>query len=242
MKKIVSLLLVAVLAIGLMAGCGEEKKTIVMGTNAEFEPFEYMQGGEIVGFDVEVAKKVAEKMDAELVIENMQFTSLIAALQTKKIDFIAAGMSITEERKESVNFTTEYFDASQVIIVPIGSDIAGKEDLVGKKIGVQLGTTGEIEAQAIEGSQVESYDAAYAAILDLSNGNLVAVVLDQMPAKKLTTDNDKVMILDEELTVEAYAIAVNKDDEELLATINEVIAELQESGEYDEIYNQFFGE
>lgn len=243
MKKVISLLMVTVVIIGLISGCSKEKNTIIMGTNAEFEPFEYMQGGEVVGFDVEIAKKVAEKLGAELVIENMQFASLIAALQTKKIDFIAAGMSNTEERQKSVNFSIDYFNASQVIIVKTGSDsVRNKEDLVGKRIGVQLGTTGEIEAKNIEGATVESYDAGYAAVLDLANGKLDAVVIDQMPAKKFVANNTDVEILSEELTVETYSIAVNKEDEELLATINEVISELQTSGEYDKIYNQFFGE
>ena len=182
-------------------------------------------------------------MDVELKIENMQFTSLIAALQTEKIDFIAAGMTNTADRAKKVNFSDDYFIASQVIIVRKDSDVVmSKDDLAGKKIGVQLGTTGEIEAKTIEGATVDSYDAGYAAVMDLANGKLDAVVIDQKPAEKFVGKNDQVMILDEELTKEAYAIAVNKNNEELLATINEVIKELQDSGEYDKIYDQFFGE
>ncbi len=169
----------------------------------------------------------------------MQFSGLIAALQTKKIDFIAAGMTNTEERAKSVNFSQDYFIASQVIIVKKDSDVVkGKEDLEGKKIGVQLGTTGEMEAKDIPDATVESYDAGFAAVMDLANGKLDAVVIDQKPAEKFVSKNDKVMILEEELTKEAYAIAVNKDDEDLLATINEVIKELQESGEYDALYEK----
>jgi polar amino acid transport system substrate-binding protein len=231
MKKITSILslvLIAVLAMSLFTGCGDKKKVIVMGTNAEFEPFEYMQGGKVVGFDVEIAKKVAEKLGAELIIENMQFASLITSLETKKIDFIAAGMTNNEERAKQVNFSMDYFTASQVIIVNKESDsVNSKADLEGKKIGVQLGTTGETEAKSVEGAEVKSYDTGYAA--------------DQEPAEKFVSKNDKIQILDEELTKEAYAIAVNKEDEELLATINEVIKEIQENGEYDKIYEQFFG-
>jgi polar amino acid transport system substrate-binding protein len=246
MKKITSILslvLITVLAMSLFTGCGDKKKVIVMGTNAEFEPFEYMQGGKVVGFDVEIAKKVAEKLGAELKIENMQFASLITSLETKKIDFIAAGMTNNEERAKQVNFSMDYFTASQVIIVNKESDsVKSKADLEGKKIGVQLGTTGETETKSVEGAEVKSYDTGYAAVLDLANGKIDAVVIDQKPAEKFVDKNDKIEILEEELTKEAYAIAVNKEDEELLETINEVIKEIQENGEYDKIYKQFFGE
>lgn len=221
----------------------KDKQFIVMGTNAEFPPFEYIAGGEVTGFDVDIAKKIADKLGLELKIENMQFSGLIAALQTKKIDFIAAGMTNTEERAKSVNFSQDYFEASQVIIVKKDSDaVKGKADLEGKKIGVQLGTTGEMEAKKIADATVESYDAGFAAVMDLANGKLDAVVIDQKPAEKFVSKNDKVMILEEELTKEAYAIAVNKEDDALLDTINQVIQELQESGEYDALYEKYFGE
>lgn len=221
----------------------KDKQFIIMGTNAEFPPFEYIAGGEVTGFDVDIAKKIAEKLGLELKIENMQFSGLIAALQTKKIDFIAAGMTNTEERAKSVNFSQDYFEASQVIIVKKDSDaVKSKADLEGKKIGVQLGTTGEMEAKEIADATVESYDAGFAAVMDLANGKLDAVVIDQKPAEKFVSKNDKVMILEEELTKEAYAIAVNKEDDALLDTINQVIQELQESGEYDALYEKYFGE
>ncbi|GMQ59266.1 basic amino acid ABC transporter substrate-binding protein [Vallitalea sediminicola] len=221
----------------------DDKKVIVMGTNAEFPPFEYIEANEVVGFDVDISKKIAEKLGVELIVENMQFASLTAALQSGKIDFVAAGMTNTPERAEEVNFSDDYFTASQVIIVKKGSDVVkSKEDLVGKKIGVQLGTTGEIESKKIEDATVESFDAGYAAVMSLSNGKLDAVVIDQKPAEKFVAQNDKVMILDEELTKENYAIAINKENEELLKTINEVIKELHENGEYDALYEKYFGE
>lgn len=221
----------------------DDKKVIVMGTNAEFPPFEYIEANEVVGFDVDISKKIAEKLGLELVVENMQFASLTAALQTGKVDFVAAGMTNTPERAEEVNFSEDYFTASQVIIVKKDSDtVKSKEDLVGKKIGVQLGTTGEIESKEIEGATVESYDAGYSAVMSLVNGKLDAVVIDQKPAEKFVEQNDKIMILDEELTKENYAIAVNKENEELLKTINEVIKEIQENGEYDALYEKYFGE
>ena len=219
------------------------KEVIVMGTNAEFPPFESVEGNEYVGFDIDISKKIAEKLGMELKIENMQFSSLVAALQTKKVDFIAAGMTSTPEKAEQVNFSDSYFTTTQVIIVKKDNDtIKSKEDLSGKKIGVQDGTTGETESRKIEGAIVESYDAGYAAIMNLTNGNIDAVVIDQKPAEKFVANNDKIMILEEELTTESYSIAVNKENEELLNTINEVLTELHESGEYETLYNKYFGE
>ena len=129
-------------------GAADGKKIIVMGTNAEFPPFEYREGEKVVGFDVEIAKKIAEKLGAELQIEDMTFDGLIPALEAGKIDFIAAGMSITEERKKNVDFSNGYYKASQVIItLKDNTEINGPEDLENKTIGVQLGTTGDEEAQ-----------------------------------------------------------------------------------------------
>lgn len=220
-----------------------DKKVIVMGTNAEFPPFEYIEANKVVGFDVDIANKIAEKLDLELVVENMQFASLTAALQTGKVDFVVAGMTNNPERAKEVNFSDGYFNASQVIIVKKGNEeVKSKEDLVGKKIGVQLGTTGESESKEIEGATVESYDAGYAAVMSLVNGKIDAVVIDQEPAEKFVAQNDKIMMLDEELTNEEYAIAVNKENEELLNKINEVLKELKENGEYDTLCEKYFGE
>lgn len=247
--KKISLVLVLVLSITLFSACGnrddqgkgEEKDVIVMGTNAEFPPFEYIEGGEIVGFDVDIAKKIAEEAGKELKIENMQFSALIAALQEGKIDFIAAGMTNTPERSEQINFSKDYFTASQVIIVlKDNTTVTSGKDLEGKKIGVQLGTTGELEAKEIKDATVESYDTGYVAVMDLVNGKVDAIVIDEKPAEKFVGQNENIKILDEDLTQETYAIGVNKENEELLNQINEVIDTLIESGEYDEIYNKYF--
>ena len=246
MKKninVMSLMLIIVLSIGLISGCGSKKDVIIMGTNAEFPPFEYMEGNEIKGFDIEIAKKIAEDLGKELKIEIMEFDGLISALESGKVDFVIAGMTVDPERAEHVNFSQTYFDASQVIIVKADNDsIKSKEDLMGKKIGVQLGTTGEKEANNITDADVMSYDAGIAAIMDLANGKIDAVLIDSEPAKNFASKNDKIKILDEEFTVEQYAIGVGKENEDLLNSINEVITELKESGEFETIYNQFFTE
>lgn len=257
MKKLLCLIISIMMLIGLV-GCGQskdntqangenaaqsdggEKKVIVMGTNAEFPPFEYREGDEVLGFDVEIAKKVAEKLGMELQIEDMMFDGLIPALQAGKIDFIAAGMSVTEERKQNVDFSNGYYEASQVIIVTKDNDtIKGPEDLKNKKIGVQLGTTGDTEAQNIEGAEVVQFNAGFAAIMDLQNGKVDAVILDSEPAKNFASQNNQIKILDVELTKEEYAIAVKKGNTELVNAINAVLEELKTS-EYDRLVQKYF--
>lgn len=225
-----------------LVGCGKGNENVItMGTNAEFMPFEYREGKEVVGFDVDIANKIAEKLGKELKIVDMKFAGLISALESGKIDFIAAGMSKTPEREEQVNFSDSYYTASQLITVRSdNTSITSGDDLVGKKIGVQLGTTGEELAKDIEGTTVKSFDKGAMAIIDLANGNVDAVVLDSEPTKNYTRDNDDVRVLEEELTEEEYSIAISKDDPELLEVINETLKELKESGEYQEILNKYF--
>lgn len=226
-----------------LVGCGSKtnEDVLIMGTEAEFMPFEYREGNEIVGFDVDIANKVAEKLGKKLKIEDMEFGGLIAALETGKIDFIVAGMSKSVEREKQVNFSDSYYTASQMVIVKADdTSITSGEDLKGKKIGVQLGTTGEEVARDIEGAEVVSFDKVTIAILDLANGRLDAVVLDAEPTKNYTKDNEAVKVLEEELTNEEYSIAVSKKDQELLDAINETLQELKESGEYQELVNKYF--
>ncbi|NLK21887.1 MAG: basic amino acid ABC transporter substrate-binding protein [Epulopiscium sp.] len=249
MKKIISFILTIVVLVGLV-GCGKkidtlknitQKGVIVMGTNAEFPPFEYREGDTVAGFDVEIAKRVAKKLGVELQIEDMLFDGLIPALQAGKIDFIAAGMSVDEERKKNVDFSSGYYEASQVIVtMKDNTEIKGPEELKNKKIGVQLGTTGDKEAQTIEGAEVVQFNAAFAAIMDLQNGKVDAVVLDSEPARNFSSQNDKIQILPLELTQEEYAIAARKGDQGLIDTINIVLEEMKANGEYDELVEKYF--
>ena len=242
-KKIAVGMIALSIATLTLVGCGSKnnENVIIMGTNAEFMPFEYRDGKEVVGFDVDIANKIAEKLGKKLEIVDMKFAGLIAALESGKIDFIAAGMSKTPEREEQVNFSDSYYTANQLITVKAdNTEIISGDDLKGKKIGVQLGTTGEDVAKEIEGATVVPFDKGALAIMDLANGKLDAVVLDSEPTKNYTKDNDDVMVLEEELTEEEYSIAVSKDDQELLDVINETLKELRESGEYQEIVNKYF--
>lgn len=224
----------------------KESGKLVMGTNAEFEPFEYheMVDGEpqIIGFDIDLSQIIADKLGVELVIEDMDFDGLIPALASKSIDMIAAGMSADEERAKSVNFSVSYFDASQVIIIREDDDsIKGREDLKGKKLGVQLGTTGDQEAskEEVGAAEVVRFNKAPEAIEDLKTGRIDAVILDQAPAKAYVSQNEGLIILDEELTQETYSLACFKGDEEFTEFLNSVINEIKESGKYDELLEKY---
>ena len=251
LKKLVSVLLVAACVFSL-AACGskddskdsgdskkDSKDTLVMATNAEFQPYEFHEGDDVVGIDADIARAIGEEMGMEVKIEDMAFDSIIPAVTSGKADFGAAGMTVTEDRKKNVDFTDTYATATQVIIVKEGSDIAGPDDLTGKKIGVQLGTTGDIYADDIEDAEVERYNKGFEAVQALTQDKIDAVVIDGEPAKEFVAEADGLKILDEAFTEEEYAIAVAKDNDDLLKKMNEALASLKESGKIDEIVAKY---
>ena len=226
------------------ADAAEEEKaaeggSLVVGTNATFPPYEYYEGDEIVGIDVEIAQAIGEKLGMEVTVEDMEFDALIPALASNKVDIVAAGMTVTPEREKSVNFTDSYATAAQVIIVKQGSDIASSEDLEGKILGVQLGTTGDGLASEIEGAQVERFNKYFEAVQSVLQGKIDAVVIDSAPAKAFAEKDENLVILDEALSSEDYAMAINKDNTELLDKVNAAIAELDEEGTLDEIIDKY---
>ena len=216
-----------------------EGGTLVMATNAEFEPYEYHDGGEIVGIDVDIAKAIAESLGMELKIEDMAFDSIIMAVNSGKADVGIAGMTVTEDRLENVNFSDPYATSSQVIIVTEDSEIGSSDDLSGKKIGVQLGTTGDILADDIEGAEVERYNKGFEAVQALSQGKIDAVIIDRQPAEVFVEQSEGLKILDEAFAEEEYAIAIAKDNTELLDKVNTALGELKESGKLDEIIGKY---
>lgn len=241
-KKIALGFITISLAAMVLTGCGSKTTDqIIMGTNAEFKPFEYRDGNEIVGFDVDISKKIAEKLGKELKIEDMEFGGLLAALESGKIDFVAAGMTNNPERAKQVDFSNPYYVSSQLITVRVdNTDINSGDDLVGKKIGVQLGTTGESVAREIEGAEVVSFDKGAMALVDLANEKVDAVVLDAEPTRNYTADNKDLKVLDQKLTEEEYSIAVPKGNQDLLNAINETLEEIKANGEYDAMFTKYF--
>ena len=251
MKKFISMLMIAACVCS-MAACGskekagseeekggEEKKTLIMATNAEFPPYEYHEGDDIVGIDAEMAAAVAEELGMDFKIEDMAFDSIIPAVDSGKADIGVAGMTVTEDRLQNVNFSDTYAKATQVVIVKEGSDIAGPDDLTGKKVGVQLGTTGDIYASDIKDAEVEQYNKGFEAVQALTQEKIDAVVIDGEPAKEFVKDADGLKILDEAFTEEEYAIAIAKDNEELLEQVNGALKSLKESGKLDEIVAKY---
>ncbi len=217
----------------------EEKQVLVMATNAEFPPYEYYEGKEVVGIDVDICKAIADELGVELEIEDMAFDSIVAAVSSGKADFGAAGMTVDPDRAEQVNFTDTYAHSSQVIIVKEGSDIAGPDDLVGKTIGVQLGTTGDMFSGDIEDATVERYNKGFEAVQALTQDKIDAVIIDREPAKEFIAEAEGLVILDESFTEEDYAMIVAKDNDELLEKINGALKNLKDSGKLDEIVAKY---
>ena len=200
---------------------------------------EYYEGNEIVGIDVEIAQAIADELGMTLEVEDMAFDSLITAVSSGKADFAAAGMTVTEDRLENVNFSESYATGIQVIIVKEDSDIKSIDDLDGKTVAVQTGTTGEIFAEDIPDVEISSFTKATDAVLEVINGKADAMMIDNEPAKKYVAANEGLKILEEEFAVEDYAIAIAKENTELLEKINTALSNLRSSGRLDEIISKY---
>ena len=223
------------------AGTEAAGGVLVMATNAEFPPYEYHDGGEIVGIDAEIAKAIADELGMELEIEDIAFDSITPEITSGKADMGLAGMTVTEDRKQSVDFTDTYAKASQKIIVKEDSAIASPDDLTGVIVGVQQGTTGDIYVSDLEadGTTVERYNKGFEAVQALSQGKIDAVVIDGEPAKTFVAQTEGLKILEESFTDEEYAIAVKKGNTELLEKINGALKTLKDNGTLDEIVAKY---
>ncbi len=249
MKKILCLVLALLMVVTCLAGCGAKKDDtkLVMATNAEFPPYEYMENGKIVGIDAEIAAKIAEKLGKELVIENVDFDSIIIGVQEGKYDFAMAGLTVTEDRKEQVDFTDTYATGKQVIIVKNDSKITSADDLFAEganhKIGVQLATTGDLyctwDIEDEKLGTVERYNKGADAIMALQSGKVDCVVIDNEPAKVFVQQNEGLKILETEYIIEDYAAAVGKDNPELLEDINTALKELIADGTVKKIIDTY---
>lgn len=258
MKKITKIaafvLAVATMATSMTACAGKtstldqikKNGSVTMSTEATFEPFEYKDGGQFAGIDIEISQKIADKLGVKLKINDVKFASLINELQAGKANFVAAGMTVDEDRKKNVDFSDTYFKAAQSIIVKKGSTIAKPADLAGKVVGVQQGTTGdtyctdEDKKNNVNVKTVKRFDTGVDAVSDLMKGNVDAVVIDNFPAEKLVSKNsDKIAKLSDALTVEEYAIAVKKGDTEMLKTVNDVLAQMKSDGSLDKLIEKY---
>ena len=253
MKKIIAIALTLVLALGLFTACNTKGETanegkLTMATNAEFPPYEYVEGGKIVGIDAEIAQAIADKLGLELQIDDMQFDSIIEAVKGGKADVGLAGMTVTDERKEEVNFTVSYATGKQVIIVKADSTkITSVDDLFAEgaytTIGVQRSTTGDlyttwdIEDKGL--GKIERYSKGADAIAALKSGKVDCVVIDNEPAKAFVAENEGLVILETEYVEEEYAIAMSKDNPELFEKVNKALQELIADGTVQKIIDKY---
>lgn len=244
MKKFSVIMLSVVTAVSmLLAGCGgnEDKGgTLVMVTNATFPPYEYYEGDKVVGIDPEIAQAIADKLGMTLEINDMDFDPAISAVQSKQADIAMQGMTVTDERKEKINFSDSYATGVQVVIVKADSAIKSVEDLSGKLIGVQQGTTGDTYCTDDYGADnVQKFTSGPVAVEALKNGQVDCVVIDNEPAKNYVASNEGLKILDTEYVVEDYAIGINKDNTELLEKVNGALKELKEDGTIQKILDKY---
>lgn len=252
MKKLIAAAALVTLTLSLLAGCaekapaggdtgdGDEKQTLVMATNAQFPPYEYYDGDNIVGIDAEVAALIADKLGMELEIADIEFDSIVPGVQQGKYDMGMAGMTVNDERLEKVNFTSSYAKGVQVVIVKEDSEIKSIDDLEGKIIGAQQGTTGAIYAADDYGSDnVTTYASGNLAVEGLKTGKVDCVIIDNEPAKAYVKANTGLKILDTEYANEDYAIAIAKDNTELMEKVNTALEELIANGELQKIVDKY---
>lgn len=223
------------------SGSGLEK-TLIMGTDPGFKPFEYKQGQNVVGFDVDLVREIAKDTNRSLQIEEISFDGLLPALQAGRIDLIAAGMTVTPDRAKNAEFSATYYTASQKVIVPkTGSNIESIDDLTGKRIGVQLGTTGDTLAHKISGASVVQLPATSNVMQELNARRIDAAIMDNGPATQYLATNPELTMLARDLSREDYAIAIKKGNTELLKQVNDSIKAMKKDGRYDALVKKHFG-
>lgn len=259
MKKIISLLMMAVLIAGVLAACGSgaknsdnakdskntETKVLKMGTSADYAPFEYIdtaKGDKPIGIDIEIAKAITDKLGYQLQIQDMDFGGLISALQNGQVDFVASAMSATDERKKSVDFSDIYYTSKHVIVSKKDSGIKSVDNLKGKVVGAQLGSIQEEKAKDIAKTidlKVDSRNRIPELIQEIKAGRMDAAIIEDTVAKGYLDQNPDIEGFTIEDTDGGYAIAFPKDSK-LTADFNKELKALKDSGELDKIIKKYF--
>lgn len=259
-KRIFALALCALMlcSVAVFTGCAKDENVLVMATNASFPPYEFKEGDDFAGIDVEIAGKIAEKLNMTLEIKDVEFGSIIGGVQSGKFDMGMAGMTVTEERLESVNFTSSYATAVQVAIVKADAGYTSIDDFFnldeegnwvsvkdGVKIGVQQDTTGDIYASdTVENwgfgeDNVVRYKTGNEAVMALTAGKVTAVIIDNEPAKSYVSVNEGLVILDGAYADEQYAICIAKENTDLLEKVNNALEELIADGTVQSIIDKY---
>lgn len=237
-KKLICMAVVTAMVVSMLAGCGKkESDTLIVGTEAGFAPYEYMEGDKVVGVDMDIAQAIADAMGKKLEIKNMDFDGALLAVQNGTVDFVAAGVSVNDERKKVMDFSIDYVDSTEVVVVnkatPAVSAVSD-DDLTDKVVGVQQGNIADFYVSGLAAKEVKRYTKFAQAAEDLKNGKIDCIVMDQFPAEELVAANPELAILDGALFQDKYAIAVKKDNKELLDEINKVIQDLKDNGKIAE--------
>ena len=238
-----------VLALVVLAGCAKQPeavKYLVLGTSAEFPPFVSKSeageaAGEMVGLDVEIAMAIADKAGLPLQIENMEFNDLLPALAAGKVDLVMAAMPVTEARRRMANFSTPYYNATPVAAILAGGPVPQtKEELKGLKIGAQIGTADLEAAEAIAGAEgAKAFPAVGEAVAALMANQVECVILDDQLVPRFAAQNELLMRLEVPFDPEVYGVAVKKGNAQLLAKVNETLAEIVADGRYDRWLDQW---
>lgn len=249
MKKILSLILVAVMLLTVLSftGCGKDGKTLAevkkagkltVATSPDFPPFESLEGDKVVGIEVDIMNLIAKELGVELEIVQMDFDAVLMGIQSAKYDCGMSGITASEERKENMLFTTPYYNAAQVIVVKEGSAIKGKADLTGKKVSVQTGTTAD-QGCTDEGLDVSAFAANADAKAALTTGKVDAWVVDNLTALQMVEEGDGLVILEEKMTEEPYAFAFAFGSEDLVEEIDKILKKLIDDGTVESIFEKY---
>ena len=254
MKKVLILMMAIIAAVAvLVAGCGgsEKKaageKVLRVATEPTFAPFEFQKEGssEFTGFDMDLIRAIGKQAGYKVEIQNMGFDALIPALNAGNIDATIAGMTITEERKAAVAFADPYYTSGLIVMVnKDNNEIKSIEDLKGKRIACQIGTTGEMKSRSVEGAKVVAFNTNTEAAMELKNKGVDAVINDSPVVGYYLAQggNATAKTVGEVMEAEQYGIAVKKGNDKLVGEINKAMAELKKNGEFDKIYKTWFGE
>lgn len=231
MKKIMLL----VMSILLLTGCKSDDNKLILATEAGFAPYEYYQDGEIVGVDIDIAREIAASLGKELVIKDVSFDFIINEIKSGKSDIGAAGMSITKERLEEVDFSVEYAVSNQVVIVPMNSKITSIDQISNQRIAVQLGTVADSYVnENYKDATVIRQKKYLSMVEDLKAGKVDLIIMDLLPASEIVKSNYGLKILDEYLFTDKYGMAIKKGNKELLDKVNDVLTRLMSEGKIEE--------
>ena len=244
MKKIIALVLALVMIAACMTACGGAKGAtlkdvqkagkLTIATSPDFPPFESLEGGEVVGIEVDIMELICDELGVEAEFVQMDFDSVLIGIQAAKYDCAMSGITVTPEREKNMLFTDPYYNAAQVIVVVEGSAVTGKADLADKVVSVQTGTTAESGCQD-EGIEVQ----AFAANADLTTGKVDAWVVDNLTAIQMVEEGDGLVILEEKMTEEPYAFAFAQGSEDLVAAINDALTKLVADGTVEGIFESY---